>query len=248
MTKMPNFILDGQGPLFRQIGRAVTEQIMKGRYKQGERLPSEAELTTIFNTSRQTVNKAISELAKNGLVERNRRAGTVVSWQFQERFLLPLRDVSEELEQNSQLYEFTVLDRRMLENGKEGVTWPALPQGARLLFVEAIHKADGKPVQLETRYINCAAVPEVEDESFDTISPSRWLLSNIPWSEVDHTIRAINADDDLAQKLGVGSGASLLVIDRQTFHRGQPITIVQMTYPGDRFSIKSRFSISGAQH
>ena len=69
MTNMPNFILDGQGPLFRQIGRAVTEQIMKGRYKQGERLPSEAELTTIFNTSRQTVNKELRTLEQMGVIK-----------------------------------------------------------------------------------------------------------------------------------------------------------------------------------
>ncbi|MDD3445394.1 MAG: GntR family transcriptional regulator, partial [Zavarzinia sp.] len=149
MPKTPSFALDGQGPLFKQIGRAVTEQILRGRYKQGEKLPSEAELTEIFNTSRQTVNKAITELAKSGLVERNRRAGTVVSWQFQERFVLPLRDVSDEIERAKQIYEYRILERRVIRNGKGGVTWPALPAGARLLFIEAIHLADSLPVQLE---------------------------------------------------------------------------------------------------
>ncbi|MCW0182940.1 MAG: GntR family transcriptional regulator [Zavarzinia sp.] len=246
MSKTPSFVLDGQGPLFKQIGRAVTEQILKGRYKQGEKLPSEAELTEIFNTSRQTVNKAITELAKSGLVERNRRAGTVVSWQFQERFVLPLRDVSDEIEQAKQIYEYRILERRVMHNGKGGVTWPALPANARLLYIEAIHLADGLPVQLETRYINVDAFPQVEHETFKDIPPSKWLLDNIPWSEVDHTVRATNASADLANKLGVKVGAALLVVDRQTFHRGQPITVVHLTYPGDRFSIKGRFSLGQA--
>ncbi|MCF4167313.1 GntR family transcriptional regulator [Zavarzinia compransoris] len=243
MPKTPSFALDGQGPLFKQIGRAVTEQILKGRYKQGEKLPSEAELTEIFNTSRQTVNKAITELAKSGLVERNRRAGTVVSWQFQERFVLPLRDVSDEIERTKQLYEYRILERRVIRNGKGGVTWPALPAGARLLFIEAIHLADNLPVQLETRYINFDAFPHVEHEQFQDVPPSKWLLDNIPWSEVEHTVRATNASADLANKLGVKVGAALLVVDRQTFHRGLPITVVHLTYPGDRFSIKGRFSL-----
>lgn len=243
MPKTLSFVLDGNGPLFKQIGRAVTEQILKGRYKQGEKLPSEAELTEIFNTSRQTVNKAITELAKSGLVERNRRAGTVVSWQFQERFVLPLRDISDEIETGRQIYEYRILDRRILANGKGGVTWPALPAGARLLYIETIHLADGLPVQLETRYINFDAFPEVEAESFEDVPPSKWLLDNIPWSEVEHTVRATNATEALASKLGVKVGAALLVVDRQTFHRGQPITVVHLTYPGDRFSIKGRFSL-----
>lgn len=247
MQKPPNFVLDGQGPLFKQIGRAVTEQILKGRYKQGERLPSEAELTTIFDTSRQTVNKAISELAKHGLVERNRRAGTVVSWQFQERFILPLRDVSDELEQNNQIYEYRIIERKVIKNGKGGITWGALPAGSNLLYLETIHLADGLPVQLETRYINFDAFPEVEHETFSEQSPSKWLLDNIPWSEVDHTVRATNASEELARKLGVKLGAACLVVDRQTFHRGKPITFVHLIYPGDRFSIKGKFSLANGE-
>ena len=243
MLKTPSFILDGQGPLFKQIGRSVTEQILKGRYKQGEKLPSEAELSEIFNASRQTINKAISELAQNGLVDRKRRAGTIISWQFQERFALPLRDISEEIVAANQSYAFRVLARRMLRNGGDGATWAALPDGAHLLYLETIHTADGQPVQLETRYINIDAVPHVEHETFQDISPSRWLLGNIPWSEVDHTLRATNADSELALKLAVAEGAALLVVERQTFHRAQPITLVHLTYPGDRFSIRGRWSL-----
>ncbi len=247
MQKPPKFILDGQGPLFKQIGRAVTEQILKGHYKQGERLPSEAELTDIFSTSRQTVNKAISELAKHGLVERNRRAGTVVSWQFQERFVLPLKDVADELKQTSQIYEYRILDRKIVQNGKNAIFWSALPARSKLLYLETIHLANGLPVQLETRYINCDAFPGVEKETFAELSPSKWLLINIPWSEVDHTIRAANATEELARKLGVKVGTSCLVVDRQTFHRGKPITFVHIVYPGDRFSIKGSFSLETGQ-
>ncbi len=247
MQRSPKFTLDGQGPLFKQIGRAVTEQILKGRYKQGEKLPSEAELTSIFNTSRQTVNKAISELAKNGMVERNRRAGTVVSWQFQERFILPLRDLSEELAQGSQLYEFRIIDRKVVRNGRNGLTWSALPAGSKLLYLQTLHLADGLPVQLETRYINFDAFPGVEKEDFAEVSPGKWLLVNIPWSEVDHTIRATNATEELAHKLGVKVGTSCLVVDRQTFHRGKPITFVHFVYPGDRFSLKGKFKLESGQ-
>jgi GntR family histidine utilization transcriptional repressor len=243
MLKTPSFILDGQGPLFKQIGRSVTEQILKGRYKRGEKLPSEAELTEIFRASRQTINKAISELAKNGLVDRKRRAGTIISWQFQERFALPLLDISEEVVAANQSYAFHILARRILRNGRNGATWTALPDGARLLYIETIHTADGRPVQLETRYINIDAVPHVEQEMFRDVSPSRWLLGNIPWSEVEHTVRATNADGDLALKLAVVEGGALLVIERQTFHGAKPITLVHLTYPGNRCSIRGRWSV-----
>jgi GntR family histidine utilization transcriptional repressor len=246
MAKRTSFPLDGQGPLFKQIGRAVTEQILKGRYKQGEKLPSEVALTAVFKASRQTVNKAVAELAKSGLVERNRRAGTVVSWRFQERFVLPLRDVSEEIAEARQVYEYRILSRRVLRNGRGGVTWPSLPTGTRLLAVETLHLADGLPVQLEARFVNLTAFPQVENETFDEMPPGKWLLGHIPWSEVEHAVRATTAGGDIARKLGVKPGAALLVVDRQTFHQGLPITVVHLTYPGDRFSIRAHQSLRQA--
>lgn len=239
------FALDGQGPLFKQIQRAVTAQILNGGYKLGDRLPSEAELTQIFQASRQTVNKAISELAKHGLVERNRRAGTVVSWRFQERFVLPLQDVWDYVSSSGRLYRYQMLARREVRNGEGGETWTALPAEARLLFIEAVHLCDGLPIQLESRYISLDAVPWVEAESFTETAPGKWLLNNIPWSEAEHRLRASVAEGELAAKLGVAPGTACLVIDRQTFQLGRPITRVQLVHPGDRFSIFGQLSFGG---
>jgi len=231
-------------PLFKRIERTVTEQILTGHYKRGERLPSEAELPRIFQASRQTVNKAISELAKHGLVERNRRAGTVVSWRFQEQFVLPLRDISDEVPAAGKVYEHRILQRRVVLNGLEGITWGALPARARLLFIETLHLSDGLPAQLETRYINLQAVPWLEGETFAELPPSKWLLLNIPWSDVSHAVRATSADEALARALGIHPGAACLVVDRQTFHFGRPIPFAHMAYPGDRSAIRGEFSLS----
>ncbi|MCB8877476.1 GntR family transcriptional regulator [Acidisoma silvae] len=243
MSKAVAFPLDGQGPLFRQIGRSVTGLILEGLYKPGEKLPSEEELTEIFQTSRQTINKAIGELARNGLVERNRRAGTVISLRYQRQFAIPLREVSEDIIASGKDYEFRITERRLVKNGEAGDLWRALPRGARLLYIEALHLADDYPVQLETRFINIAAVPQVEKEHFQEMSPGKWLLHHIKWSEVDHAVRAVNASPDMAKKLMVAEGAPLLVIERQTFHHEKPITMVCLTNPGDRFEIKGRLSL-----
>ena len=242
----PRLSLDGLGPLFRQIERVVTDLILKQEYRVGERLPTETELMRIFKTSRQTVNKALSELAKHGLIERNRRAGTIVSWRFQERFTIALLDVSDEVTGGGHVYAFRILARRIVHNGQGGMHWASLPQGARVLFLECLHSADGLPVQLETRYINLEAVPWIKDEAFAEMSPSKWLLANVPWSEAIHTVRGTNANEELAGKLGLAVGAACLVIDRQTFHLGQPVTLVHMTHPGDRFAVHGTENLNRA--
>ena len=239
------FRLDGEGALFRQIERSVIDLILKGSFRVGDQLPPESELVGIFKTSRQTVNKAITELAKHGIVERNRRAGTVVSWRFQERFMVPFIDVKDAITAGGHIYEFRIHARKVLRNGHAGVMWSVLPRDARLLFIEGLHLSDGLPVQLETRYVNLEAAPRIQDESFAEITPSKWLLSNIPWSDATHTVHAVNAGETLAGKLSLPAGAACLVVDRQTFLLGTPITLVHMTYPGDRLAISGTMSVNG---
>jgi GntR family transcriptional regulator, arabinose operon transcriptional repressor len=57
---------------------ALRRQLHAGRWKPGDRMPSEAELVQQFRVSRITVGRAVSDLRADGLVERRRGAGTFV--------------------------------------------------------------------------------------------------------------------------------------------------------------------------
>lgn len=237
--------LDGKGPVFRQIERSITEMILNGRLRPGDKLPPEIELSDLFETSRQTVNKAITELAKHGLVARRRRAGTLVCAQFQERFVLPIRDISELVAERGKDYSFEVTRRIRIENGRAGHRWSDLPEGSPLLYLECLHRAGGQPIQFERRYVSIEIIPAVEQEPFDDFSPGRWLQLRIPWSTVRHRIKAINAAEDIARPLGIPPGTACLEIERATVHLGSPITLVHFTHPGDRFELDGLFSVGG---
>ncbi|MGL4897696.1 MAG: GntR family transcriptional regulator, partial [Cetobacterium sp.] len=51
-------------PLYLQLVEIILEQIKTGLYTEGEKIPSERELSEIFNISRATVRQALSELEK----------------------------------------------------------------------------------------------------------------------------------------------------------------------------------------
>jgi GntR family transcriptional regulator, arabinose operon transcriptional repressor len=61
-----------------QVHAALARDIRSGRWKQGERLPSEAELVGTFGVSRITVTRAMRDLQAAGLVERRAGSGTYV--------------------------------------------------------------------------------------------------------------------------------------------------------------------------
>ena len=66
------------GPKYRQVYAALRRDILSGRWKRGDRLPSEAELVRTFGASRITVGRAVRELQAQGLVERRAGSGTYV--------------------------------------------------------------------------------------------------------------------------------------------------------------------------
>ena len=67
-----------EGPKHQRIYAALKRDIQAGRWKSGERLPSEAELVRKFDASRITVGRAVRDLQREGLVDRRVGSGTYV--------------------------------------------------------------------------------------------------------------------------------------------------------------------------
>src|SRR5471030_52428 len=91
-ARLLSLVLDGDGPNWLQIRRAIARKIMSGAWGPGSRIPAEMSLATRFGTSRMTVAKAIQMLAKEGIVERHRKIGTIVAIRAQERPVFEIWD------------------------------------------------------------------------------------------------------------------------------------------------------------
>ena len=65
-------------PKYREIFDRLVADIRAGRYKPGQRFPSEAALVQRFGASRITVGRAVQELQQSGLVDRIAGSGTFV--------------------------------------------------------------------------------------------------------------------------------------------------------------------------
>jgi DNA-binding LacI/PurR family transcriptional regulator len=67
-----------KGFLHRKIYSELLAAITQGKYREGQRLPSEAQLVRQFKASRPTVTRALQELQHEGVVERRAGSGTFV--------------------------------------------------------------------------------------------------------------------------------------------------------------------------
>ncbi|HEV56470.1 MAG TPA: GntR family transcriptional regulator [Phycisphaerales bacterium] len=67
------------GPKWRVVKRYFVEALRSGRYRAGDALPSENQLSQATGMARNTVRQALAELEREGLIHRIRGSGTFVS-------------------------------------------------------------------------------------------------------------------------------------------------------------------------
>ncbi len=66
-------------PLHEQLKEILRSEILEGRWRPGDRLPTEAELCARYRVSRAPVRQALEDLAREGLIIRQRGRGTFVA-------------------------------------------------------------------------------------------------------------------------------------------------------------------------
>ncbi|GAA0317890.1 trehalose operon repressor [Bacillus carboniphilus] len=63
---------------YTPIYRELVKEIQRGTYQEKTTLPSENELANLYNTSRETIRKALQLLAQNGYIQKIKGKGSVV--------------------------------------------------------------------------------------------------------------------------------------------------------------------------
>jgi GntR family transcriptional regulator, histidine utilization repressor len=230
--------------LHERIRSDIEGQILSGALKPGDKIPSELELMERYGCSRMTVNKALSTLSGAGLLQRRKRAGTVVAARPTESMVLDVPDLPVEIGRRGQLYRFHLLHREARFAAADAADERKLVGAGRLLHVRGVHLADDVAFAFEDRFVSLAAVPQIEHVDFTAEPPGSWLLHHIPWTEAENRIGAIAASREWAGHLGIETGAPCLSIVRRTWRGDEGITLVRQKFVAGQFELVARFGAS----
>ncbi|PKP75562.1 MAG: GntR family transcriptional regulator [Alphaproteobacteria bacterium HGW-Alphaproteobacteria-6] len=224
---------------YREIKADILGRITRGDWPPGSLIPGEMELAESYGAARATVNRAMRELAEDGIIERKRKSGTRVRMSplRQARFDIPV--VRREIEEQGAAYRYALVS-------SEAVVAPdwlrarmALAAGTEVLHLVCLHFADAAPWQHEDRWINLGLLPQARDADFATSVPTEWLMSQIPFSAVEISISATAADRALAAHLDCSAGDPLMMTERLTRWNDQTVTYVRLVHrPGHRMTTR----------
>lgn len=99
--------------LYEQVLKIIEEEIISGKYKKGDLLPSEKELTEKMGVSRITVRKALSILSEIGFIKKVKGRGSMVIFQMEDMVLN--KWIYEEMKECRRSFEESTEIRLMLE-------------------------------------------------------------------------------------------------------------------------------------
>jgi GntR family histidine utilization transcriptional repressor len=215
---------------YRDIKADILAQITSGVLAPGGAMPNEVDLATGYGCARATVNRAMRELAEEGIIERKRKAGSRVRMApvRAARFEIPI--VRQEIEEGGAAYRYALVNRAVMAAPDWLRARLALGEGAQVLHLICMHYADGTPYQHEDRWINLAVNPDAEKTDFTKTGPNEWLVAAMPFSNAQISFQAVQADAGLAEYLGCVAGDALFQTERSTWWEGTAVTFVRLTY------------------
>ncbi|OQM75345.1 GntR family transcriptional regulator [Manganibacter manganicus] len=222
-------------PKAQNIANEVRRRIVERVWRQGDRIPDEADLAIEFDAARATVNKALQLLADEGLLDRRRRAGTRVAVDPVRKATFTISIVREQVEQAGKAYSYRVVAQRPSPVPADIAERLGLQKGEVLIHMRAIHYGDGQPFQLEDRWINPRATPGLENADFRQLNANEWLVRNAPYLRAELAFSAENANRRDARLLQTRPGQALLILHRTTWNNLGPITTVRVAYQPGHF-------------
>lgn len=227
-------------PLYHQLKTAILRDIEAGRWKAGDRLPTEDALIERFHVSKITVRQALRELAQMGYVRREQGRGTFVQRAPLEEGPRELTSFTGEMRGHGLRATSKVLEQGVVHASEDVASELEIAVDDPVFHLRRLRLADDEPMGLQTAFIAMKLVPGIDTLSFAGASlyeilASRYSLSPTAARE---SHQAIAVPADVAPLLRVAPGSPALAAERLTsLADGRPLEYVQSIMRGDRYKI-----------
>jgi GntR family transcriptional regulator/GntR family frlABCD operon transcriptional regulator len=202
-------------PQYKRVYNHLKHEILSGVFKAGDLLPSEFELAGMYRVARSTLRHALSQLEKEGKIEKKQGKGSIVSEGANKIGILSIKGFSSIVKNPSN--EFIQKPVRTDWPDPFFFTLTEEQKESGCIFMKRIRKIDGKPIVLELTYLPDIGLPDfcstpfVNDSLFETLKKN-YLIET---THVEEQIRAVKPCDEAITYLGLKKSEPLLQIQNK---------------------------------
>ncbi|GLR14154.1 histidine utilization repressor [Chitinimonas viridis] len=228
-------------PAYQQIKDYLLSEIQAGRWRAGDQVPSENELVKRFDVARMTVNRAVRELAAEGVLTRSQGAGTFVAATKYQSTLVDIKSIAEEIRARGHEHTAELLKLQAVKADTTLAAEMGLQVGAPLFYSLILHRENGLPIQLEERWANPQLAPDYLKQDYSRITPNEYLTRAAPLSRVEYRIEARRPDRTAKARLAMDKDEPCLVLHRRTYSRGLVASVANLYHPAGRYQFSGHF-------
>lgn len=232
--------LAGMAPRHEQIYEDLCARIRSGEYPLDSQLPSERELTSLYGVSRETLRQALNRAVQDGIVAKVPGRGNFVSRQRVAQDLSQMETFRSVIAALDMKPSYSVLASAWVIAQPEIANKLNLPKGSRVLQVDAVGMASGRPMAAYGSYLS----PKVADEVLAKVGAdgrSTYELAALALGlaelRVEQNFESVLIDAPTALLLEVPAGMSAFrTTSLFSTPAGEPIELRKAIYPGGRYS------------
>jgi GntR family transcriptional regulator len=157
-------------PLYYQLKTLLLEEIANGSYPEGSVIPTENEISDLFNISRTTVRQAIIELVQEGKLYRIKSKGTFVTKpKITQRILNSFLNYSEHIRNTNRVPFMQVLDLKIVPMPDFMIEIGAGDSTSKAILLYRKRLADNIPVMRNVSYMRYDKCSFLLDYDFSKI-------------------------------------------------------------------------------
>lgn len=240
MDKKSTNFASSQVPLYYQVQNVLREQIASGKYKPGEKLPTENEMIEQFGVSRMTVRQALAKLAAQNLIESRRGSGSYVAKRKTRKRhfdgTIHLTGSLDELIEMGLDTPVKLLEFNHIEADEHEAEFLKVKKGTPIYLLKRLRLHEGKPYSLIVNYLPDFIGEKLTDEELNSGTILQTIETKLGFRLHDarQQIKAELADPYVANLLEIPIGSPLLSIERSVYTvEGKPVEFVHTLYRSD---------------
>ncbi|MEH7118337.1 GntR family transcriptional regulator [Neobacillus vireti] len=227
-------------PLYVQLKEMIKKDIDTGKYAKDNKLPTEKEMVDMYNISRITIRRALTELEREGLVQKQHGIGTFVTNNKKfKRDLISVTGFSEFLVQTGKQPETKIILTEVLKASNWISEILNVPIKEPVLEVRRLHLIEGDPVHLETSYYSLRKFPDLDQHISESNSIYNILKDRYSMKAVKNhkTLAAVFPTLEQAKLLQLTQDHIVFEVEKWAYdHKGEVIHFAKSYLPADKVS------------
>lgn len=229
-------------PIYYQLQELLVGKIESGELSSGDKLPSENELTAMYNISRNTAQKALRALVDWGLAQRIQGKGTFVcnksvTFSITASLSMTSEVIGLNKEPHSRMLQAKVIGASLDIAKKLGID-----KDDAVYIIQRLRFVDEMPIMIQSSYIPEKFLPDLLKKNLEDASLFE-IFTHDYNIDIDHTsevMRAVSVTQFEGEMLNIAEHSPAFLLQRLTYLKnGEVFEYVKTIVRGD----KSKFYV-----